>query len=132
MNVGPPVNTSAYDTDPGGLSSDGLEFYFDSKRAGSLGEVDIYVTRREARDAPWGEPVNLGPTVNTSVVDAPSGISTNGLTLFIYDTGNFGILPRPGGTYDIWTTTRATNVQHRIKKQTSNTENSTTISFQPF
>jgi hypothetical protein len=78
-----------------------LEFYFDSKRSGSLGEVDIYVTRRETRDASWGEPVNLGPNLNTPGIDTYANISADGLVLFFSRVIGYGL-------YDLWLTTRKT------------------------
>ena len=32
---------------------------------GGFGGTDIWVTQRPSVNAPWGPPVNLGPTVNT-------------------------------------------------------------------
>ena len=63
VNLGPSVNSSAYDHGPW-LSADGLELYFDSGRpAGEIG--DIWVARRATRDDPWGTPVKLGPEINS-------------------------------------------------------------------
>ena len=55
-------------------------------------------------DFTFGEPTNLGPTVNTRAQEGGQSLSADGLTLFfgtnLYAGGN--------GKYDIWTTTRAT------------------------
>ena len=46
-------------------------------------------------------PTNLGPTVNSSVMDSTPGISADGLSLYFSST-------RFGGWADLWATTRAT------------------------
>ena len=101
-NLGPTVNSSAWDVDPC-ISTDGLEFYFASNRPGGSGRHDLWVTTRATTNDPWEEPVNLGPTVNTSSHDFTPGISTDGLMLFFASR-------RPGGSgsYDLWVTTRTT------------------------
>ncbi len=100
-NLGPVVNSSAFD---GGLiiSADGLELYFTSNRPGGSGNFDIWVATRETIQDPWSEPVNLGPTVNSSYWDCNNGISADGLSLYIFSN-------RPGGSgaLDIWVTTRS-------------------------
>ena len=54
-------------------------------------------------DFTFGEPTNLGPTVNTSSFDSVPTISGDGLELYFMSN-------RPGGEggYDIWVTTRTT------------------------
>ncbi|MEM6320518.1 MAG: OmpA family protein [Bacteroidota bacterium] len=46
------------------LSTDGLRLYFSSDRGGGFGGMDIYVSQKVGNK--WGEPVNLGPAVNTA------------------------------------------------------------------
>ena len=60
----PNVNTSSEDFNAS-ISSDGLSLYFISSRPGGVGGRDIWVTTRTTTDENWGEPVNLGPTINT-------------------------------------------------------------------
>ncbi|MHC4331939.1 MAG: TolB family protein, partial [Planctomycetota bacterium] len=67
-NLGPTVNSSAGDTSPS-ISADGLELYFSSDRPGGYGLDDIYVMTRATTEDDWGEPVNLGPLVNSSTAD---------------------------------------------------------------
>lgn len=104
-NLGPTVNSSANDSSPS-ISADGLELYFCSNRPGGSGGTDIWVARRTTTDDDWGEPVNLGPTVNSSASEAAVSISADGLALYFCDWGD----PRPGGLgeTDLWVTTRAT------------------------
>ena len=68
MNIGPTVNSSGEDWAPC-ISADGLELYFEANRTGGYGDTDILVAVRETTDEPWGDPVNLGPTVNSSSRD---------------------------------------------------------------
>ena len=76
VNLGPPVNSSAWDGAPC-ISADELEFYFCSQRPGGYGGWDILVTRRATKDDTWGQPTNLGSTVNSSAWDACPSISAD-------------------------------------------------------
>ena len=67
-NLGPVVNSVSSDQQPA-ISKDGLSLYFASNRAGGLGALDLWVTRRVNLDAPWGAPVNLGAPANSSADD---------------------------------------------------------------
>jgi len=97
-HLGSTVNSSSTEWGPS-ISADGLELYFGSWRSGGFGEEDIYVTTRATTSDPWGEAVNLGPTVNSSSWDQTPSISTNGLTLYFSSD-------RPGE--GLWITTRQT------------------------
>ena len=102
-NLGPTVNSSAGDYEAS-ISADGLSLFFDSTRPGESGGDDLWVTSRASVSDPWGEPVNLGPTVNSSANDWSPSISADGLELY------FNSFNRPGGygNYDIWVTRRTT------------------------
>jgi Tol biopolymer transport system component len=99
VNLGQTVNSTARDTSPS-ISSDGLELFFYSNRHG---QGDLYVTTRATKEDPWGEAVNLGPTVNSSASDGGPSISSDGLTLFFWSA-------RPGGYggSDLYFSTRET------------------------
>ena len=101
-NMGPTVNSSSGDWSPS-ISADGLTLYFNSNRPGGYGDYDLWVTTRPTVYDPWGTPVNLEPTVNSSAWEAFPSISADGLSLFFES-------PRPGGygSFDLWVTTRAT------------------------
>ncbi len=101
-NLGPTVNSSTWDLSPS-IPADGLTLYFTSRRPGGYGSWDLWVATRATTDNVWSKPVNLGPTVNSSVRDITSVISADGLSLFFGSN-------RPGGSggRDIWVTTRAT------------------------
>ena len=81
-NIGHIVNSSYWDMGPC-ISPDGRELYFHSDRPGGLGDYDIWVTNRETVQDPWGEPVHLGSTLNSSSWDCNTGISADGLSLYI-------------------------------------------------
>jgi Tol biopolymer transport system component len=104
VNLGPTVNSSALDTDPS-ISTDGLSLFFRSNRPGGSGRSDLYVATRMTTDDPWGEPINLGPTVNSTGEDSDPSISADGLSLYFSTFQG----PRPGGCGgdDIWVTTRS-------------------------
>ncbi len=59
------INTEYDDLGPR-LTQDGLSLYFYSDRSGGFGGYDLWVAHRSSRDEVFGEPVNLGPKVNTS------------------------------------------------------------------
>jgi len=103
MNIGAPVNTAYYDQAPS-ISADGLSLYFSSYiRPGGYGSDDLWVTTRASVSDPWGPPVNLGATVNSSSYDTMPSISADGLVLF-FMSGRAGGL----GGDDLWFTSRAT------------------------
>jgi len=83
------------------VSFDGLELYFIASWPGGSGRWDIWVSTRATCSDPWGPPVNLGPTINTSYDDCCNWISRDGLTLLLSSN-------RPGGfgNGDMWVTTR--------------------------
>ncbi|MFC1766022.1 hypothetical protein ACFL6U_28585 [Planctomycetota bacterium] len=94
------------------ISADELELYFcdgwsaallsgckqDSR---GLGNGDLWVCTRATIEEPWGDPVNLGPTVNTTLLDDTPAISADGLSLYFSSErdGRYGLT-------DIYVTTR--------------------------
>jgi len=101
-NLGPGINTTYGEEGPS-ISADGLSIYFQSSRPGGQGSWDIWVSTRQTKDAEWGPPENLGPTVNTPSLEGSPFISADGLSL--YFTSNH---PGGQGGWDIYVTTRAT------------------------
>ncbi|MHC4582880.1 MAG: LamG-like jellyroll fold domain-containing protein [Planctomycetota bacterium] len=101
-NLGPTINTSQDDIATS-ISCDGLVLYFYQKPPPN-GPGDIYMLTRPTTNDAWGEPVNLGPIVNSSDADGSSCISANGLLLFFFSN-------RPGGfgDRDLYMTRRATD-----------------------
>ncbi|MHC4559019.1 MAG: LamG-like jellyroll fold domain-containing protein [Planctomycetota bacterium] len=104
VNLGPGVNSSAYEARPS-ISADGLNLFFVSGRPGGYGGFDIWVTTRATKDDDWSAPVNLGPTINTSNIEAGPCISADDLVLFFQSDQ-----PSGGGwdQFDLWMTKRPT------------------------
>lgn len=107
VNLGASINSPAHENAPY-ISADGLSLYFCSDRSGGCGGRDVWVTKRKTRSDPWGEPVNLGPSVNSAADEHGPSISSDGLSL--YFSGLWDDLKRSGGLgqADIWLTTRKT------------------------
>jgi len=103
VNLGAPINSFNLDMSPT-ISGDGLTLVFTSNnRAGGLASWDMWMSMRASVQDLWGQPVNLGSTVNSGNWDGECGISWDGLALF-YGTGRTGIV----GAIDIWMSTRKT------------------------
>jgi hypothetical protein len=96
VNLGPPINTEYDDSSPF-ISADGLSLYFTSLRPGGSGDSDIWVTRRASTKDDWGEPVNLGPTINTPSVEWHPSITADGLEIY-FDSDRHG----GEGYWDLW------------------------------
>ena len=98
-NLGPPINTSSGDGSAS-ITADGLELYFGSDRPGGYSAADIWVSKRQTKDDEWGEPVNLGPTVNSEGAGSPV-VTGDGLELYFVSNRAGGY-----GQGDIWVTKR--------------------------
>ena len=73
------INTEEYQSTPH-LSTDGLTLTFASlNKEGGYGGLDLWQTNRSSRDAPWEEPVNMGPTINTRRNEANATFTADGL-----------------------------------------------------
>ena len=102
VNLGPDVNSPGTDQGPA-ISKDELELYF-VRQVGVLGGSDpgdIWVTTREHKKDPWGEPKNLGGIINTSGRESTPTLSLDGHLLYFSSD-------RPGGFggFDIWVSER--------------------------
>ena len=64
------------------ISPDAKTFYMASDRPGGFGGIDIWVSTRGACDDPWGAPVNLGATINSSANDFCPTIARDGKTFY--------------------------------------------------
>ncbi len=94
-NVGPPINSKHWDSQPS-LSSDGNTLYFVSNRPGGKGEKDIWASSL-TKEGYWGEPINLGDSINTSESDMSPYIHPDNQTLYFASGGHPGM-----GKHDIF------------------------------
>ena len=101
-NLGPVVNSSNADY-MSHISADGLSLYFSSERPGGLGLRDLWMTTRATTNDEWGEPINLGSTINTEFNERRMWISSDGLMLMFQSDR-----PRGFGYAEIYMTTRTT------------------------
>ena len=89
QSLGPIVNSPAFDGSPT-LSGDETELFFTSERNG---HEDLFVSTRPNREAPWTEPVNLGPPIDDPTAgDFSLRISSDGKELYFSSnrSGGFG------------------------------------------
>jgi hypothetical protein len=99
VNLGPMINSTGNDL-AAALSKDGRSLFFTSTRPGVGGE-DIWVAQRASRKDAWGQPVNLGATINSDWNERMRSVSSDGRFLLFQSD-------RPGGMggSDIWVSTR--------------------------
>lgn len=75
-----PFNGDEFETCHPSISPDGDRLYFSSDRPGGLGGLDVYYVEKMGED--WGEPINLGASVNTSSDDVFPFIHADGHLFF--------------------------------------------------
>jgi hypothetical protein len=80
---------------------DGLEIIFVSDRPGGAGDLDLWVSTRQATSDAWSPPINLSPIVNTPSDERAPNLSSDGMTLFFQSAREGGL-----GGPDQWMTTR--------------------------
>ncbi len=89
VNVGAPVNTSAWETQPS-FSSDGRTLYYISNRRDGLGNSDIWMCTL-SDSGKWGKPVNLGADINTTGREEAVFIHPDNQTLYFASDGHIGM-----------------------------------------
>lgn len=91
------------------ISSDGLELYFASRMKGSLGGSDIWKVQRMSESNPWGNPINLGPSINTTGDEMYPFIRNDGVLYFASDAhpgmGGLDIFRATKDDKNTWTIT---------------------------
>lgn len=96
------LSTAADDQRPN-VRRDGLEIFFDSNRAGSLGgSSDLWTSTRASTTDPWSPPTPLGPVVNTTAAEGRPALSFDGRTLYFMSSRAGG-----SGGLDLYVTARA-------------------------
>lgn len=94
VNLGSLVNSPSEDLAPF-ISKDGQSLYFNSPRPGvGMGAMDLWVSHRPSKNAPWEPAQNLGSVINGAgaVNDNAPSLSGNGRLLFFGSnrSGSFG------------------------------------------
>jgi ribosomal protein L24E len=85
------------------ISSDGKMLYFASSRRKGEGKLDIWVSKKLPSGS-WGEPENLGETINTDLDEDTPFISPDGNTLYFCSKGHYNM-----GGFDIFYSIRDKN-----------------------
>ena len=98
FNIGSPVNTKYWETQPS-LSADGKLLFFSSNRPGGVGGKDLWLSKLDAQNL-WSNPVNLGTTINTTGDEMSPFIHFDGKTLYFSSDGRVGM-----GGFDLFKTT---------------------------
>lgn len=88
-NLGRPVNSGAWESQPS-ISPDGKTLYFVSNRLGGKGKMDIWMSRL-TDDGFWGNPVNLGDSINTIEEETSPFIHADNKTLYFSSNGRIGM-----------------------------------------
>jgi hypothetical protein len=89
------INTKFYESHAC-ISSDGKKLYFTSNRDGGQGNLDIYVSEKDAT-GDWGPAVNLGAAINTPFNEDTPFITRNDSVLYFSSEGHSSM-----GGYDIF------------------------------
>ena len=84
-----PINSEFWESQAA-LSCDGNKLFFASNRKGGLGLTDLWMSER-LPDGNWGEPKNLGNSINTKGYEEAPFITNDGKTLFFSSTGHLGM-----------------------------------------
>lgn len=89
------INTKFWESHAS-ISKDGKTLYFTSNRNGGFGGMDIYKSVPDVT-GDWGDPVNLGPVINTPLNEDTPFITENGRILYFSSQGHKNM-----GGYDIF------------------------------
>ena len=97
----PPISSAFFDITPT-ISLDGLALYFASNRPGPYSPPwpDLFVSHRDSVNHPWGEAVNLGAGVNTTLFEGSISPSPDELTIY------FAAIAPPDFAFHIYKSTR--------------------------
>ena len=93
--LGDNINTKYWESHAS-ISPDNQKLYFVSNREEGYGDLDIYVSER-LTDTTWGEPFNLGSTINSRWNENTPFLTPDGKRLFFSSEGHSGM-----GGYDIF------------------------------
>ncbi len=85
------------------FSPDGKSLILSSDRHGGFGGLDLYILKKTT-DGEWGDPVNLGPVINTPEDETSAFLVEGGKILYFSSRGHFNM-----GGYDIFYSNRKTD-----------------------
>jgi outer membrane protein OmpA-like peptidoglycan-associated protein len=85
--LGGNVNTKKYYENAAAISADGKVFFFSSTKPGGFGELDIYMSIRDAKGN-WGEAINLGNKINTEFDEEGPVLDLDGKTMYFSSMGH--------------------------------------------
>ena len=97
------INTKFYESHAS-ISADGKKLYFTSNRDGGQGNLDIYVSEKDA-SGEWGPAVNIGAAINTPFNEDTPFITQNDSVLYFSSEGHSSM-----GGYDIFKSQKIGNV----------------------
>lgn len=98
-----PINSSYFESSAC-ISPDNKTLFFVSERKGGIGNGDIWMVKKINRTT-WGEPVNMGPMINTIEDEISVFLHPDGKTLFFSSRGHNSM-----GGYDIFKSTLENNI----------------------
>lgn len=111
-----PFCDTAYTYGHPSLSADGSTLYFSSDMPGGQGGKDIWMVKYVKRGKTWGDPINLGPAINTDMDEMYPSIAPDGQTLYFSSNGHVGMggldMFKATGTGDEWT--EPENMKHPL------------------
>ncbi len=98
-------NTDEYDEMHPTISADGNRLFFTSNREGGFGGSDIYMAVKVGDS--WSDPINLGPSINTTGNDAFPFLHESGTLYFASDSrdgfGGYDVYSASTTDYVNWT-----------------------------
>ena len=95
-NLGPIINTKYWESQPS-ISADGNLLFFTSNRDGGYGGSDIWMSKKNNNT--WIEPINLGPSINTSSDESTPFLHYDNKTFYFSSKGHDGF-----GGFDLYVT----------------------------
>jgi len=102
QKLGDEINTKFWESH-GSLSKDGRTLYFTSNRKGGYGGLDIYKSEMD-ENGDWGNPMNLGPEINSRYNEETPYITENGQLLYFSSYGHYNM-----GGYDVFYSKKGKN-----------------------
>ena len=112
-----PFSSNTYSVEHPHLTKDGKKLYFSSDMPGSIGSFDLYVVNIND-DGTYGEPINLGNTINTNQREQFPFMSQDGSLYFASD-GHQGI-----GNLDLFLSLRKSETEFEKPQNLGSTINS--------